>query len=376
MHAALAVGRTHALSSWPAVDSSGWSEPFDAFPVEAPFTVKPDLVKLAPTDDWLRVDRDWSPMLAAKLAARTGGADFNHEVASPCDDRVARRRLAALTRAIDSLAVTADGRRLGLRTMEDRFRFEAAGYCATLADGRIKLQAERADAAAVVAALGADRFAGGGGGRSSRASSGSSASSASSASSVPCTVGNSLRLLGALAMSLQEDLVLMEQDAHGAVRAALLQVSFPSAWDPAAKVGQDLFALHAPVADNARLQAAAGRLGGALVAKGPYVRWVWTVTDDPRWRAWPPPQSHDRSPSRTRGPESGPLYFRLERQSTMPLGEGYCLFLIRVQVRPLEEVTAQPGRLALLQASLRSMSDAMVRYKNLGAVRERLTGVA
>ena len=177
-------------------------------------------------------------------------------------------------------------------------------------------------------------------------------------------------------MSLQEDLVLMEQDAHGAVRAALLQVSFPSAWDPAAKVGQDLFALHAPVADNARLQAAAGRLGGALVAKGPYVRWVWTVTDDPRWRAWPPPQSHDRSPSRTRGPESGPLYFRLERQSTMPLGEGYCLFVIRVQVRPLEEVTAQPGRLALLQASLRSMSDAMVRYKNLGAVRERLTGVA
>ena len=60
----------------------------------------------------------------------------------------------------------------------------------------------------------------------------------------------------------------------------------------------------------------------------------------------------------------------------MPLGEGYCLFVIRVQVRPLEEVIAQPGRLALLQASLRSMSDAMVRYKNLGAVRERLTGVA
>jgi hypothetical protein len=58
----------------------------------------------------------------------------------------------------------------------------------------------------------------------------------------------------------------------------------------------------------------------------------------------------------------------------MPLREGYGLFLIRVQVRPLEEVLSQPGRLALLQASLRSMSDAMVRYKNLGAVGSRLLG--
>jgi hypothetical protein len=56
----------------------------------------------------------------------------------------------------------------------------------------------------------------------------------------------------------------------------------------------------------------------------------------------------------------------------MPLGHGYGLFLIRVQVRPLDEVLAEPGRLALLQASLRSMSDAMVRYKSLAGVRDRV----
>jgi hypothetical protein len=67
-----------------------------------------------------------------------------------------------------------------------------------------------------------------------------------------------------------------------------------------------------------------------------------------------------------------PLYFRLERQTTMPLGDGYGLFLIRVQVMPLQTVLAQPGRLGLLQESLRSMSGDMVRYKNLAAVRRLL----
>ena len=60
----------------------------------------------------------------------------------------------------------------------------------------------------------------------------------------------------------------------------------------------------------------------------------------------------------------------------MPLREGYGLFLIRVQVRPLDEVLATPGRLQLLQASLRSMSDDMVRYKNLSSVRARLLQVS
>jgi len=58
------------LSAWPAVDSGDWGAPFDAFPVEAPFQVRPDLLKLLPADDWLRVDREWSPMLAETRGAR------------------------------------------------------------------------------------------------------------------------------------------------------------------------------------------------------------------------------------------------------------------------------------------------------------------
>lgn len=338
-----------AGTPWPAVACSDWGEPFDAFPVEVPFQVRPDLVKLAPADDWLRVDRQWASMLGAKLAARTGDAREppagNVAVASACDRHAARARLAAVSRAVSALAATAAGRRLGLQCAGGRLCFGAAGYRAELADGRVALHADRADAAAVVRTL----------------ESGDGAS----------------RLLGALAMSLQEDLVLMEQGADGRVRAAILQVSFPSAWNPADKVGEDLLALHAPVADNGPLQAAAARLGNALIAKGPFVRWVWTVTADDRWRAWPPlptppePAQAQAQAAAAAGAAKA-LHFRLERQSTMPLGEGYGLFLIRVQVKPLDEALAQPGRLGLLQDSLRSMSDAMVRYKNLAVVRDRI----
>jgi hypothetical protein len=327
------VEPARALSGWPAVDSSGWGAPFDAFPVDTPFEVRPDLVKLAPADDWLRVDRDWAPMVAAKLTIRSGGAD-NVSMASACDERTARRRLEAVNRIVDKLAATAAGERLGVRRSADGIAFAAAGYHAHPAQGRLRLQATRVDAAAVVPIL-------------------------DDGDDAP-------RLLGALAMSLQEDLVLMEQGVDGVARAALLQVDFPSAWDPAAKVGQDFHGLHAPVADNAALQAAAARLANALVDKGPFVRWVWTVTTHPGWRVWPP------AAPQVRPEASSPLYFRLERQSTMPLGEGYALFLIRVQVRPLDQVLAPPGRLELLQASLRSMSDAMVRYKNLEPLRDRL----
>ena len=289
---------------WPALDCRDWPDPFDAFPVEAPVEVKPDLVKLAPAD-WLRVDRQWQPMLAGKLDAHR--ADIHTAqgsriaLATGCGHAVEQRRIAALARAIAALAGSAAGRALGIeptrahaagtlpRQVADRFgfRFGAAGYRVAGDAGRIRWTPVRGDAQALAPVMRRHRGA--------------------------------LRLLTALAMSLQEDLVLMERTADGAVRAALLHVSFPSAWDPGAKLGQDLVALHAPVADNAALQAAAGRLGNALVEKGPFVRWVWTVTTDSRWRAWPPSSAgsrYDPGSGNADGASRPDLYFRVERQTT------------------------------------------------------------
>lgn len=168
--------------------------------------------------------------------------------------------------------------------------------------------------------------------------------------------------LAGLALSLQEDLVLMATDAGGELVAQWLAVSFPSGWRPAEKLGQSMFRIHAPVADNARLQQAATGLAQAMANKGPFLRHVWTLSG---------------SGALHRDPDDQPfagvcaleqLWFRCERQVTLPLGGDASLFLIRVFVAPLAVVTAAPGRLALLRQSLASMSAAMIAYKGLAPV--------
>lgn len=165
--------------------------------------------------------------------------------------------------------------------------------------------------------------------------------------------------LTGLALSLQEDLVLMADDGSGDLVAQWLAVCFPSGWRPAEKVGQSMFRIHAPVADNARLQQAAGGLAQAMANKGPFLRHVWTLSGsgvlqrDPDDDAWAGVGS------------LADLWFRCERQVTLPLGGDASLFLIRVFVVPLAVVTAIPGRLERLRQSLASMSAAMVAYKGL-----------
>ncbi len=165
-----------------------------------------------------------------------------------------------------------------------------------------------------------------------------------------------------LALSLQEDLVLMADDGSGELVAQWLAVSFPSGWRPADKVGQSMFRIHAPVADNARLQQSARGLAQAMATKGPFLRHVWTLAGsaslhkDPEGDAFAGVHSLDD------------LWFRCERQVTVPLGGDASLFLIRVFVAPLAEVTAMPGRLDLLTRSLGSMSAAMLAYKGLAPV--------
>lgn len=168
-------------------------------------------------------------------------------------------------------------------------------------------------------------------------------------------------LLG-LTLSLQEDLVLMARDRQGELTAQWLSVCFPSGWRPADKLGQSMFRIHAPVADNARLQQAAPGLEQAMTGKGPFLRHVWTLAGsgtlhkDPDTDAFAGVRSIDD------------LWFRCERQVTVPLDGDASLFLIRVFVAPLRTVADSPARVALLRRALASMSPAVVGYKGLGPV--------
>jgi hypothetical protein len=208
------------------------------------------------------------------------------------------------------------------------------------------------------------------------------------------------RPLHALALAIQEDVVIVEAPAPGApVRATLLHVCWPSGWDPAAKAGLDFAAIHAPVADGQALRAASIALSRALVGAGPFVRHVWTLAAGAR-RARHPDEGDEACeaefageaeyaagavgaetadgldrPDRRAAPvgiDPPEPWFRCERQASVPLprfaegGEGgAAVFLIRLHLARLGEVASSPERLRALREALDSMSPEMLAYKRL-----------
>jgi hypothetical protein len=189
------------------------------------------------------------------------------------------------------------------------------------------------------------------------------------------------RVLAAVSLALQEDLVLMgwpgegpigsrdDPAAAGGLVALAGSVVSPSGWDPAQRIGQPLADLHAPVADGERLRQASLALSRAMVEKGPYVRYVWTLAQHASPARWPGDPILRTEPRA----DLSDLWLRAERQVTLPLPRaGASLFLIRVLLEPLVQAAADVSRRDRLVASLRSMSEAVVAYKHIAEARERV----
>ena len=170
----------------------------------------------------------------------------------------------------------------------------------------------------------------------------------------------------ALTLSLQEDFVVMQPGRDGLLRASALSVAFPSGWRPEEKLGQSMFEIHTPVAENQALQRSARALSEAMQSKGPFVRYVWTLSGSDALSRDP---GEDSFVNISRAEQ---LWFRCERQITIPLFEQGSLFLIRVFVEPLHETLAIAGRRDRLMQSLASMSDAVLAYKGITHAKELL----
>ena len=85
-----------------------------------------------------------------------------------------------------------------------------------------------------------------------------------------------------------------------------------------------------------------------------------------------PPGAND-----TRGlSDARQLWFRHERQVTLPLGAGACLFLIRVLLAPYTSVVRTPEDHRRLVSSLASMSEDTIAYKQLAHARQLVMGSA
>ena len=165
-----------------------------------------------------------------------------------------------------------------------------------------------------------------------------------------------------LGLAVQEDLVLVQRGRDETDRVLAVQVCFPSNWRPETILGWDFRAIHAPVPDFADRADTARSLATAMIERGPYERFVWTLCADaeldhhPEWGARVPWSDGAR-----RG------WLRVERQVTVPLAsQQAAIFLIRTYLTAFEQLEP-PQRKTLLQAVER-MPEAVRDYK--GVLRE------
>lgn len=186
----------------------------------------------------------------------------------------------------------------------------------------------------------------------------------------------------ALAEGLQEDFVILHDEADDGgqtMRTRCLSVCFPSNWNPAEKLGLDFSAIHAPVADNALLQAGGRGIVDMAFRQARMLRHVWLLTPNGDLAQHPETRRTRWEDALAAADAAGgrlidQVFFRVERQTTLPLPAlRRGVFFIRILVAPLAGVLAvAPARAGELADALASMSEAVVAYRGMGAVRDRL----
>lgn len=158
-------------------------------------------------------------------------------------------------------------------------------------------------------------------------------------------------------LEMQEDLAVVVRDPDGTDRAIFLGVCLPSRWAPETKFGRSFFAIHEEIPGFVRANAGAAGLVAAIVERGPYVRFVWSLETTRQLNLHP-----------TIAPErdflSGELFARVERQVTLPFPEwNAAAFLIRVLRYPVGRL-AKEDREAMATAIL-GMPPEIAAYKGL-----------
>ncbi len=152
-----------------------------------------------------------------------------------------------------------------------------------------------------------------------------------------------------------------------------LAVALPSMWAPEDKVGRHFGAVHAPVADNALLLAAADGLLQLVTGGERWERFVWTFSHQPRLHAHPQRVDPARWPA---GLDDEALanctWWRTEHQTFVPVpGRAQAVFTIHVQTCPLRAALTA-AQAARVHEALASMSAAVLAYRGLTAVQPAL----
>jgi hypothetical protein len=162
-----------------------------------------------------------------------------------------------------------------------------------------------------------------------------------------------------ICIRLEEDVAILK-DGH----LHAIGFCFPSGFYPAQKLGLSFFDLHLPVGDGETLRKSSEKVS-ALISKqdAMFRRYVWTLTSLPSLSQLP---SYNKPV-----PQSiNDLYFRTETQTTVGVDGDICLFFVKVDMHPLQQVWDDPEKRSLIIDSVNSMSDAVLTYKNLHLIKE------
>jgi dimethylamine monooxygenase subunit A len=179
------------------------------------------------------------------------------------------------------------------------------------------------------------------------------------------------RLTGLLCLAFAEDFALVD----GASATILwIAACLPSHWAPEHKVGRHFAEIHAPVADNALLLGAGEQLMRLVCGEDRWERFVWNVSRHPRLNAHPALADPAPWQADAFADSAAPrAWLRTERQTFIAQpARQRSLFTIGVDVQPLAQAVDTPHKAALLHDAVASMSDAVLAYRSLGAVRASL----
>jgi dimethylamine monooxygenase subunit A len=196
----------------------------------------------------------------------------------------------------------------------------------------------------------------------------------------PASIGDCLRALprawrlpALVSLAFAEDLAVLDGNtAH----IPWLAVCLPSGWAPEEKIGRHFAQVHAPVADNTMLLAAADHLARLVSGEQRWERFVWTIASNPRLAqhpqhapriAWPPASDASADELAARA------WFRTEHQTFVPVpGACQAVFTIHVESHALTSAVDSPCRAQRLHDAIASMSPAVLAYRGLTDARERL----
>lgn len=165
----------------------------------------------------------------------------------------------------------------------------------------------------------------------------------------------------AVAGAVQEDIALLHRGVDDDGDAIMLNVCFPSGWRPEQLRRASFAGIHVPVPDFVKDPRAAQSMVRSMVERGPYVRFVWTISADDVLDHHP---KHGRRRAFDDDVTEG--FLRIERQVTVPFADvGGSLFLIRTYLRSFTSLDIEER--ATLREALAVMPAEIAAYKGLAA---------